>query len=745
MAIVPRKVEADVSLAPLTGARYAAPQRTGGLDVANSVARFGGALGAFAEAQDQIDASLDATGARTLDTQAMGQLNSIQTDFMSKRGLQAGIARPDAEKAVADARTALLAKATTPRMKKMVGTLLDQRSQAVLNAISAHSVGQLQIAGDESLKARFGMSAETAISATDPDEREKNIQTGLGDIARLGESQGWSPEVLEGEKLKYRSGINRGVIRNLIDADNVTGAIAYRDAHSKELTADDDAMIDGMLRDPIQTRQANADLTSGMAAISGGVGVGGKPEPGAAAGASPATGTTTTPGLTAPKVPTSVSADVIFNNGLIPQESGGRPGIAGPSTQYGTAHGLTQLLDGTGAQMAKKLGVPWRPDLLRGTSTEAINYQKQLGRAYFNQGLDKYDGDVRKALMYYHGGPNEAIWGPKTHAYADKVMRRVGLDPGTGGTTNSTGQPASGADLEKLDGYFDAEVSAGRMSPERADRAKNLARQRLSLSNAVRSQKENDAERAALDTIDKLPGQKLTDWAQIPAEIRANLSPETRVRYDQMIAANLKKEGPQPNGDAVVNLHQLMYLDPQKFLSTDLRTYRSQMTPSEYDELSTQWAKMAKTPQGQSDGSAVWSTLERYGPDLGIDMAPLRKGESEEQFRNRRADGMKLYNTIQARLHYITGGTRDATPDEVKGAFDYSVMGVQRVTKGTLWGENTENLPFYRTQQGDKLRTAIPDNVRARIMSAYGQRNMKLTEQQIMQIYLNNKGKQGYW
>ena len=137
--------------------------------------------------------------------------------------------------------------------------------------------------------------------------------------------------------------------------------------------------------------------------------------------------------------------------------------------------------------------------------------------------------------------------------------------------------------------------------------------------------------------------------------------------------------------------------------------------------------------------------MERYGPDIGIDMAPMRKGESEEAFKARRADGMQLYNTMRARLNYITGGKREATPDEVKGAFDYSVMGVKRVTPGTLWGENVEDTRFFRTQKGDKLRTEIPDTVRARIMSAYGQRNIKLSEQQIMQIYLNNKGKQGYW
>lgn len=110
---------------------------------------------------------------------------------------------------------------------------------------------------------------------------------------------------------------------------------------------------------------------------------------------------------------------------LIAQESGGRPGVTGPQTPYGRAQGMTQMLPATAQGMAQKLGVAWRPDLMTGTSPEAAQYQQQLGRAYFEEGLQKYGGDVQKALMYYHGGPNEAIWGPKTHAYAQNVLARV--------------------------------------------------------------------------------------------------------------------------------------------------------------------------------------------------------------------------------------------------------------------------------------------------------------------------------
>lgn len=131
----------------------------------------------------------------------------------------------------------------------------------------------------------------------------------------------------------------------------------------------------------------------------------------------------------------------------IMQESGGRPGVLGPMTPYGQAQGLTQMLPKTAEAMAKKLNMPWRPDLMTGTTEEAANYQQRLGRAYFDEGLQKYNGDAEKALMYYHGGPDESLWGPKTQAHARAVLGRLsasqtaGPGAGSGATVIARGNP----------------------------------------------------------------------------------------------------------------------------------------------------------------------------------------------------------------------------------------------------------------------------------------------------------------
>ncbi len=112
---------------------------------------------------------------------------------------------------------------------------------------------------------------------------------------------------------------------------------------------------------------------------------------------------------------------------LIRQESGGRPGVLGPPTKYGRAQGLTQMLPPTAASMAQKIGVPWRPDLMTAKTDEGAAYQRKLGEAYLQEGIER-TGNTRDALRYYHGGPDRRQWGPKTNAYADQVLAYAGND-----------------------------------------------------------------------------------------------------------------------------------------------------------------------------------------------------------------------------------------------------------------------------------------------------------------------------
>jgi hypothetical protein len=113
---------------------------------------------------------------------------------------------------------------------------------------------------------------------------------------------------------------------------------------------------------------------------------------------------------------------------LIQTESSGIAGRRGQRTRYGTPLGLTQLLPATAREMAQKLGMEWRPDLLTSPAPDGAQYQRALGQAYLDEGLQR-TGNTRDALRYYHGGPNRSQWGPKTNAYADKVLALSGGEP----------------------------------------------------------------------------------------------------------------------------------------------------------------------------------------------------------------------------------------------------------------------------------------------------------------------------
>jgi soluble lytic murein transglycosylase-like protein len=88
---------------------------------------------------------------------------------------------------------------------------------------------------------------------------------------------------------------------------------------------------------------------------------------------------------------------------------------------------MTQMLPATAQEMAGKVGLPWQPSLMTSASPQGAAYQRQLGEAYFQQALHA-TGNVPDALRYYHGGPNRALWGPKTEQYARSVLARLGND-----------------------------------------------------------------------------------------------------------------------------------------------------------------------------------------------------------------------------------------------------------------------------------------------------------------------------
>lgn len=87
--------------------------------------------------------------------------------------------------------------------------------------------------------------------------------------------------------------------------------------------------------------------------------------------------------------------------------------------------GVGQVMPETARALAQRLGLPYRPDLMRGTDPAARQYQDAITDAAAREAWGAGGGDPRTAAMYYHGGSNRNIWGPKTRGYADNILSRM--------------------------------------------------------------------------------------------------------------------------------------------------------------------------------------------------------------------------------------------------------------------------------------------------------------------------------
>lgn len=88
--------------------------------------------------------------------------------------------------------------------------------------------------------------------------------------------------------------------------------------------------------------------------------------------------------------------------------------------------GIGQVMPDTARSLARRIGLPYRPDLMSGTGAAARQYQDAITEAAVKEAWSAGGGNVRNAAMYYHGGSNRGLWGPKTRRYAENILGRLG-------------------------------------------------------------------------------------------------------------------------------------------------------------------------------------------------------------------------------------------------------------------------------------------------------------------------------
>ena len=728
MAMVPRKVESDVQLRPVTDAKFATVE-TGqmGDAIGRGLQRIGAQGAQFADQQNQIEMQYDQAAAKGLDNQAATRIRDMlwtgDDAYFNKQGFDALNARPIVEKSLNDLREEMIGQAKTERQRAMFSSVFDRRAGQEREGIARYAVAQTQAEEQKQSYARQSIAQQNAVlTADDPVQFDTNLHTGLGEIRSLADSQGWSPERLAVEEKKFSSGVYASIAQRKALTDPLAGK-SFLDANRDKVDPETAFALDKQLKPYLDQQEAYSDVARVM----------GLPAPSMANG----------------EAQPVVGGGNMFRN-IIANESGGRQFAADgkPLTSSAGAVGIAQVMPSTGPEAARLAGVPWDANKFRNDPA----YNSRLGEAYWNAQLRKY-GDPQLAAAAYNAGPGrvdkalaaaragDGDWlkhcPPETRAYVAKFNARNGAV--------ASQQAPERHDLNQLYSRVDALAEREGWTFERRERAKEQVDKYVARDERLLARQESDAQRQALDVIQKRGADGFTSTSQIPPNVWAKLAPDDRLRFQEMAASNAKPKAVASDGPEALTLNLMAINEPERFKSTDLRMYQGKMTPSEFASLATLQAKSRTNPNSAEmvDHSRIWGTIKDYAPDLGLDL-----GQSGGKWKDEKARGsaMRIFSMMQRDLNAITGGKRQPTDDEVKRSFDAATLTVHRVTPGRLWGETRTPIRRYEAKPGEAVQVDIPTPVRDRIAASLRRANRRLpTDTEIARVYYNHKGQAGFW
>jgi hypothetical protein len=189
--------------------------------------------------------------------------------------------------------------------------------------------------------------------------------------------------------------------------------------------------------------------------------------------------------------------------------------------------------------------------------------------------------------------------------------------------------------------------------------------------------RQDQARDAALGAIEGSP-QPFTSIDQLPASVVADLAPDVVDRLEAMARANLRGLEAEPNGATAAGLNLLAFEDRRRFLDTDLRLHRDQLTPDEYDSLS----KLQTDPAALATHQAIWATILRRMP-----------GSISEQ-----SSRQQIFSAMAADL---TGGDKARpTSAQIDEAFDGAVLSGDLLTDA-VYRSTGESSLLYKTSSSN--------------------------------------------
>ncbi|MDP5279906.1 M23 family metallopeptidase [Sphingomonas sp. DG1-23] len=513
MAQVPVTRPGMVQRNPLPNQRLRAFDNDGGAfgGAARGMQQLGGALSDYATTQQQLEEQIADAGAKTLEIEWVKEAQALRNEMLSRKGLNAAAIRPQLEGDLQKLGEAYRERATTPIMRRMLGETLDARATGLLGEIDAHVRRETDEAKRTASAARSQMSAEEALATTDPDLRQRNIETGIAEIVRQNRTDGVDPAETEAQVFRYTSAIHSRIAAAMLTADKVDDALAYVDAHADELSADDEGRLRSALKDPLERRETDSYVNDLM-----GRGTAGDT-----------------------RAPFSY-AD--------PVHGAGRPPVKGgqfnAARDYGGHHGVDIPAPMGTAVYSTAPGTAKVSKSAKGGNIVTVTHGDGSVSKYMHLGAVRVkDGDkVGPDTVIGAVGMTGRSTGPHVHWEVWKDGKAV--DPQTlvgkqavGGTQEAENSPRR-HDLNALLGAIDRDAS---LTPEQRDRFKAEVERRVSRDEQLQARVEEQARRGALDQIAKLGPDNFTSMDQLPTDVRSALSPQDRVSFMSTADANRKE------------------------------------------------------------------------------------------------------------------------------------------------------------------------------------------------------------
>lgn len=192
----------------------------------------------------------DRIAARALDLEAAQRIQDIRRQAAATQGFDAETAVAGARKAIAETRAEFAGRATSPRMRAMLEDVLERRAALVDDELTAHTERARTAALIDGALQRRQLARQDAHDAITPHAFDIHHQTMLDAIDEHGRLVGLDPAEIAANRLRASSAVHADRTAARLDAGDVDGAIAWRDANRGVLSAADAARLESLLAEP---------------------------------------------------------------------------------------------------------------------------------------------------------------------------------------------------------------------------------------------------------------------------------------------------------------------------------------------------------------------------------------------------------------------------------------------------------------------------------------------------------------